>query len=65
VASDASMPSPVTSAPAANPPNRNSGSGGSSNTATTGIADNFQMFLTLLTTPLATTASDSQAAATR
>jgi flagellar basal-body rod modification protein FlgD len=49
MAIDATMPAPVVSAPA--PASSNSSSSGSS-TPTTGIADNFQTFLTLLTTQL-------------
>jgi len=50
MAVDASMPSTIVSAPA---PPTSSGSGSSTGSkATTGIADNFQTFLTLLTTQL-------------
>ncbi|KJC40493.1 flagellar hook capping protein FlgD [Bradyrhizobium sp. LTSP885] len=46
---DATMPAPVVSAPGTG---TGSSSGSSASTATTGIADNFQTFLTLLTTQL-------------
>src|SRR6476646_1392120 len=46
---DASMPAPVVSAPGTTTPGSNTTT---SSTATTGIADNFQTFLTLLTTQL-------------
>src|SRR3954453_10933264 len=46
---DATMPTPIVSAPA--PASSNSSTSGSS-TPSTGIADNFQTFLTLLTTQL-------------
>ena len=46
---DATMPTPVVSAPGTS---TGSSSGSSASTATTGIADNFQTFLTLLTTQL-------------
>ena len=49
MATDATMPTPLVSAPGTNT-GSNSGSSGSS--TTTGIADNFQTFLTLLTTQL-------------
>jgi flagellar basal-body rod modification protein FlgD len=45
---DATLPTPVVSAPATG----NSNSGSANSTPTTGIADNFQTFLTLLTTQL-------------
>jgi flagellar basal-body rod modification protein FlgD len=48
MAVDATMPPPVVSAPAANPPDKTS----TASTPTAGIADNFQTFLTLLTTQL-------------
>jgi flagellar basal-body rod modification protein FlgD len=48
MAVDATMPPPVVSAPAANPP----GQTNTSTPTTAGIADNFQTFLTLLTTQL-------------
>lgn len=48
MAVDATMPVPVVSAPAATPPDKTS----TASTSTTGIADNFQTFLTLLTTQL-------------
>jgi len=48
MAIDATMPTTVVSAPAANV----SGTPTTASTATTGIADNFQTFLTLLTTQL-------------
>lgn len=48
---DATMPSTITSAAAANPPAASS-TGTTSSNATAGIADNFQTFLTLLTTQL-------------
>src|ERR1700761_3109379 len=51
MAIDASMPPPVTSSPAANSPTNKPGSKGAA-AATTGLADNFQAFLTLLTTQL-------------
>ncbi|KWV58050.1 flagellar biosynthesis protein FlgD [Bradyrhizobium macuxiense] len=47
---DATMPTPVTSAPGTN--TGSSSSSGSSSSTTKGIADNFQTFLTLLTTQL-------------
>ncbi len=46
---DATMPTPVVSAPATN---TGSSSSNTASTATKGIADNFQTFLTLLTTQL-------------
>ena len=46
---DASMPAPVVSAPATTPAGSKTTT---ASTATTGIADNFQTFLTLLTTQL-------------
>ena len=49
MATGATMPTPLVSAPGTNT-GSNSGSSGSS--TTTGIADNFQTFLTLLTTQL-------------
>ncbi|MBR0873199.1 flagellar biosynthesis protein FlgD [Bradyrhizobium tropiciagri] len=51
---DATMPTPVVSAPATNSSGSSSGSSSNStsSTATQGIADNFQTFLTLLTTQL-------------
>jgi flagellar basal-body rod modification protein FlgD len=48
---DATTPVPVTSAPAA-ATNTSSSAGSSSSTSSSGIADNFQTFLTLLTTQL-------------
>ena len=50
MAVDATMPTPVVSGPGTNPSGSSSSS--SSSTPTTGIADNFQTFLTLLTTQL-------------
>ncbi len=50
MAVDAVTPPPITSAPATN--NGANSPNNSSSTATTGIADNFQTFLTLLTTQL-------------
>jgi flagellar basal-body rod modification protein FlgD len=50
MAVDATLPSPVVSAPATN--SGSSSSNNTSSTATSGIADNFQTFLTLLTTQL-------------
>jgi len=47
---DATMPTPVTSAPGTN--TGSSSSSNSASTTTKGIADNFQTFLTLLTTQL-------------
>ncbi|MBX9711037.1 MAG: flagellar biosynthesis protein FlgD [Xanthobacteraceae bacterium] len=54
MAVDATLPTPVTSAPAAASSSSSSGSttGTTSSNATAGIADNFQTFLTLLTTQL-------------
>lgn len=49
---DATTPTPVTSAPSTNPPTSGSGSSSGGSTKTTGLADNFQTFLTLLTTQL-------------
>jgi flagellar basal-body rod modification protein FlgD len=49
---DATTSTPVTSAPAPATNTGSSSSSSSSSTATTGIADNFQTFLTLLTTQL-------------
>jgi flagellar basal-body rod modification protein FlgD len=48
MAVDATMPNPVVSAPATASPDKTT----TASTATTGIADNFQTFLTLLTTQL-------------
>ncbi|MFB9268395.1 flagellar hook assembly protein FlgD [Bradyrhizobium erythrophlei] len=48
---DATMPTPVVSAPATNT-GSSSSSNNTASTATKGIADNFQTFLTLLTTQL-------------
>jgi flagellar basal-body rod modification protein FlgD len=48
MAVDATMPPPVVSAPATNPPDKTN----TASTPTAGIADNFQTFLTLLTTQL-------------
>ena len=48
---DATMPTPVVSAPATNT-GSSSSSSSTSSTATASIADNFQTFLTLLTTQL-------------
>src|SRR6187402_2667643 len=50
MAIDATTPPPVVSAPAAS--SGSSSSGSSTDTSTPGIADNFQTFLTLLTTQL-------------
>ncbi len=50
MAVDASLPTTIVSAPA--PPSLNSSSSSASAKSTTGIADNFQTFLTLLTTQL-------------
>lgn len=52
MAVDATTPTPVTSAPATTPSGSGSSSSSSSSTKTTGLADNFQTFLTLLTTQL-------------
>ena len=49
MAVDATMPTPIVSAPGTG---SSSSSSSTSSTATTGIADNFQTFLTLLTTQL-------------
>ena len=51
MAVDATMPTPVVSAPGTNN-GSSSGSGSGASTSTPGIADNFQTFLTLLTTQL-------------
>lgn len=48
---DATTPNPITSAPANNTSN-NSSANNSGKSTTTGLADNFQTFLTLLTTQL-------------
>ena len=48
MAVEATLPPPVVSAPATNPPDKTS----TASTSTSGIADNFQTFLTLLTTQL-------------
>jgi len=50
MAVDATLPTPIVSAPATNSTSGSSAS--SSSSTTTGIADNFQTFLTLLTTQL-------------
>lgn len=52
MAVDATMPPLPTSAPAPTPPAGSSSSSSSSSSAAGGIADNFQSFLTLLTTQL-------------
>lgn len=53
MAVDATMPTPVVSAPGtSNGSSSSTGSNSSSSTSTKGIADNFQTFLTLLTTQL-------------
>ncbi|MGO4711467.1 flagellar hook assembly protein FlgD [Bradyrhizobium sp. 2TAF24] len=53
MAVDATMPNPITSGTTPGSSSTNSGSSGSSSgTSTPGIADNFQTFLTLLTTQL-------------
>jgi flagellar basal-body rod modification protein FlgD len=53
MAVDATMPTPVVSAPGTNTgTNSGSSSGSGASTSTPGIADNFQTFLTLLTTQL-------------
>ncbi|MCA6123160.1 flagellar biosynthesis protein FlgD [Bradyrhizobium sp. WSM 1704] len=49
---DATMPTPVVSAPGTNSSGSSTGSNNTSSTSTQGIADNFQTFLTLLTTQL-------------
>ncbi|AUC95045.1 MULTISPECIES: flagellar hook capping FlgD N-terminal domain-containing protein [Bradyrhizobium] len=52
MAVDASMPTPVVSAPGTNSGTSSGSSSGSGLTTSKGIADNFQTFLTLLTTQL-------------
>ncbi|QPF83656.1 flagellar biosynthesis protein FlgD [Bradyrhizobium genosp. L] len=52
MAVDATMPTPVVSAPSTNSGSSSSSSSKSASTSTQGIADNFQTFLTLLTTQL-------------
>ncbi len=52
MAVDASMPTPVVSAPGTNSGTSSGSSSGSGLTTSKGIADNFQTFLTMLTTEL-------------
>jgi flagellar basal-body rod modification protein FlgD len=52
MAVDATTPTTIVSAPATNTGSSSTNTSSSSSTATTGIADNFQTFLTLLTTQL-------------
>lgn len=52
MAVDATTPTPITSAPATSTSSSTSSSSSSSKSTTTGLADNFQTFLTLLTTQL-------------